>query len=852
MGRLVLLLAAVLTAASASAAPRCDVSALSGLASCVAKATKALRRCTTKSGALCQTDAKATGAADRLASKLRKRCDAAAITAAGYPPPADPAFLAARLRQTCLGNAAALVARGTDASTDARCADVLAASGATVAVTTFRERAACLRQGTRCDQERVEPRLRAIERRAGRKSTKRCGDGVGQPVVFSATSQADCAVDEALPNWSYCARTSADALVDLWGLAAARPHGSVAGQISSYDRSGGNLDFGLGDDAAPFLAALGLPANFRLDHSYLGRDGERFVVFDESGPGVVWRIWMTGIDALLGADAGLAGDIAFHLDDEPTPRLVLTRNDLFSGTVAPFLAPLAGNQTVSSGGFYAMTPIPFARRLRITTSHVPHWLHVSFSRLPQRQAVASFDPTLDVSAVAAQLAKAGDPSTTVSPASTEDVAVSVAAGATQALWSTAGAGTIVRFELLAPAGADVPLGLRLRGTFDDQTTIDAPVDELFGSSLGGGAKGFAFGRDGDRYYCYFPMPYATNAAFELRNDGAAPVDGWTARIGTVPQRPNGPIRHLYAMGRSASLAPDGRDYLLADVAGTGHVVGVALTSGCGAEGQCQLPTLPGQDGTHLEGDERITIDDNRWPQIHGTGLEDFFSGGFYYVRGAFGLPTHGNPAQAPVTSPRRPGRNLRSSYRVLLGDTIPFSSRLHLAIEHGGENDVPAEMSSVVYWYGAPAATLVASDHIDVGDPASEATHALVAEGRTDETLDSRFRGDDSNVAYEESGMTASVTRFEVSIEGMNNGVRLRRLTALTEGGQRARVSVDGAFAGIWQTSEVNTVLRWAEVEFEVPAVLTAAKHRITVEIDATASPMPWHAFDYTALSQVP
>ena len=70
--------------------------------------------------------------------------------------------------------------------------------------------------------------------------------------------------------------------------------------------------------------------------------------------------------------------------------------------------------------------------------------------------------------------------------------------------------------------------------------------------------------------------------------------------------------------------------------------------------------------------------------------------------------------------------------------------------------------------------------------------------------------------------------------------------------GQVRSEPVDGAFAGIWQTSEVNGVLRWAEIELELPAVLTAGKSRIAIEIDATASPVPWHAFDYTALSHVP
>jgi hypothetical protein len=65
-------------------------------------------------------------------------------------------------------------------------------------------------------------------------------------------------------------------------------------------------------------------------------------------------------------------------------------------------------------------------------------------------------------------------------------------------------------------------------------------------------------------------------------------------------------------------------------------------------------------------------------------------------------------------------------------------------------------------------------------------------------------------------------------------------------------VLVDGEFAGVWRTSEVNPVLRWAEPEFELPAALTASKGRIAVELDATDSPTPWTAFGYVVASHVP
>jgi hypothetical protein len=530
------------------------------------------------------------------------------------------------------------------------------------------------------------------------------------------------------------------------------------------------------------------------------------------------------------------------------------RQALFADGTPPFVAPLAGDLTLSSGGFYSIVPIAFARRLRISTSTVPNWVQLTFSRLPPDQAVASFDPAEDTTTVANLLAQAGDPSTTVTPATTDDVAVSVAAGAEQVLWEREGFGTIVRLELFGPAGSDLPTGLRLQGVFDDAPApqIDVPLDDLFGASLGAGARSQGFGLDGDRWYFYLPMPFASGARLVLHNDGTDAFSGWQLRVGAVDALASEPPAHLHAVGRVAHLLPDGDDYVLLDATGAGHVVGVVLTAGCGAAGQCQLPNISDLDGAHLEGDERITIDGSRWPQIHGTGLEDFFSGGFYFLTGAFTLPTHGNPVQVPGTSPRRPGLNLRSAYRLFLGDAIPFRDGIRLAIEHGPTNDVPAEFSSAVFYYAEGGARSTETDRLSLGDASSQAAHGLEVEESTVIALTSAFRGDASSVNGSFTGMTARLMRFQLAIDPQNRGVRLRRLTDLAAGTQRALVTVDGAAAGWWQTADVNPFKRWADVDFEIPAALTEGKSSVDVVVDAALSPHPWTAFEYVALSHLP
>jgi hypothetical protein len=683
-------------------------------------------------------------------------------------------------------------------------------------------------------------------RRARARIARPAGRGIGLALVallaLGCSDRAQPAPPASLPPFGI------DALTDLAGLAELRPPGWRVEQVSSYDRTGGNADLGVGPDTAALFARLGVPP-VELDNSFLYRDGDRFVIFDALGPGLVDRIWMTGLDALF--QGTLTGDIAFELDDEPTPRLRLTRSEMFSGTRAPFLFPLAGDDAVSSGGFYSVVPIPFARHLRITTSNVPNWVHVTWTRLPPGTALASFDPAADTSEAAQRLAATGADPKGIAADEEKSIALDVAAGASSTLWTRDGPGTVLAFELLAPPGHDIPTGLRLQARFDGaaEPQIDAPLDDLFGASLGPAAKSIAFGRDGDRFYLYLPMPFHERAELVLRNDGTASFDGWQAHLEALHRVLGQNPGLLHAASRAAHLEPDGQDYTMLDTEGTGHVVAVVVNAGCGAVGQCQLPQLPGTDGSHLEGDERIFVDGSRSPQIHGTGFEDFFSGGFYFVRGAFTLPTHGNPAQVPTTSPRRPGLNLRSAYRLFLGDAILFQGAIRLGIEHGPTDDVPAEMSSLVYYYAGLRPSLRETDRVEIGDATSESAHAFSADGRVDRTLQSQFPGDDTPAPVTASGVEAVRTRFRVAIDPGNAGVRLRRTADMAQGRQSAAVTVNGKPAGTWLSALINPNFRFADLDFDLPPELTRGESSLDVELDASGSEAPWTAYGYAVLS---
>jgi hypothetical protein len=102
------------------------------------------------------------------------------------------------------------------------------------------------------------------------------------------------------------------------------------------------------------------------------------------------------------------------------------------------------------------------------------------------------------------------------------------------------------------------------------------------------------------------------------------------------------------------------------------------------------------DGTWkiLEGDERMWIDGESKPSWHGTGLEDYFNGAWYYAE-LFDLPLHGLLQRAAMNT---------TQYRFHLPATVPFHKSLEFSFEFGEANRAKGLISTVAYWYQAEPA----------------------------------------------------------------------------------------------------------------------------------------------------
>ncbi len=395
-----------------------------------------------------------------------------------------------------------------------------------------------------------------------------------------------------------------------------------------------------------------------------------------------------------------------------------------------------------------------------------------------------------------------------------------------------------------PAVVDILMNSRIVATWDDaiRPQINVPLGGFFGSQFGPKRiKGLPVGMDGDRMYCWFPMPFADNARITLVNDSDHAIDDLSYRVAYSPRAQsdlNG-VAHFHAKHNEAQPAEPGRDYVILDETGAGHLVGV-------------VHSMRGPSLGYLEGDERVHIDGNLTPALYGTGSEDFYNGGFYFNRGRFSLPTHGNPTMegTPIAT---------DMYRFLVGDVIPFTTSIKVGMQHGGNNDTnDTGISSIAFYYKRRQPLAALTDELDVGEATSEAEHNYTHAGSVwHGRLNDEYEGDDDDIAISDDGRRFGATPdagsdFTVAIDPCNTGVLLRRRMNYFYPRQEAEVYVDGELAGIWYDAGNNITHRFRDSEFMIPASLTQAKSNISLEIRNVSPTARWTEYRYWVYTMFP
>lgn len=420
------------------------------------------------------------------------------------------------------------------------------------------------------------------------------------------------------------------------------PADYVAGMVSTWDRSGGNRD------ADNFLLV----------------QGERVVLADLEGPGVITRLW----------SASPTGRVRIFLDGATEPMVDVTAKELFSGDIAPFLKPLVG----SHPGGYSYVPIPFAHRCRIElvaessgSSPGPaparYW-QVSFRRYPVGTAVQSLTLPLSPAVLSAwpSAESLGGPPEAGGACQPRKLTLLPRGRREVEAFRFEGSGYLYGFELKAAED----YYLRVFWDGEPSPSLELPV---------------WFSR------IPFAMPFGRQAVILLACDGPCAADTVSLELTVCPaaavseNRLHGWYHQEWTRPHQGPNLSAEHNYPVLRVADRGLYVGTWLM------------VWNKYFIWWGEGDEMVFVDGEDWPPaFHGTGTEDYFDGAWT----EFGRSPFAGTVLQNSLGKFYAGRTL--AYRWHRADPIPFQRSLHFSFEHGQQtNDLDNLYASLAFWYQA-------------------------------------------------------------------------------------------------------------------------------------------------------
>lgn len=290
--------------------------------------------------------------------------------------------------------------------------------------------------------------------------------------------------------------------------------------------------------------------------------------------------------------------------------------------------------------------------------------------------------------------------------------IPIPAGETVDLASLSGPGIIKHIWLtLNTKDPFIRRNAVIRMYWDGEThpSVESPLGDFFGQGWGeeynfASLPLAAAPKNGRALNCYFPMPFGDGARITIENQSDLDITSfyyyvdyevhtsmpasagrfhacWNREITGV--HPEEGETEWGVIGSQGPNKTDEHNYVFADIKGKGHFIGINY-----------YVESPGPMW-YGEGDDMWMIDGEGWPgSLHGTGTEDFFNSAWcpneLYAHPYFGY------ARIP-DNPSWLGRT--HCYRFFMEDPIYFEKSLRASIEHGHNNNLTLDLSTVSYWY---------------------------------------------------------------------------------------------------------------------------------------------------------
>ncbi|MCC7440603.1 MAG: DUF2961 domain-containing protein [Bdellovibrionales bacterium] len=595
--------------------------------------------------------------------------------------------------------------------------------------------------------------------------------------------------------------------------------GWITRSITSHDPRGGN-----GDNQS---------GGFAME------DGYR-VLFHGKGEGRILRLWMTAnAETQVPTDYQELWIIADGITVFRGKPL-----DLFEGR-AGWRSPLVMGQQESSGAFLSQLPVPYLGEAKVLFKGAPHYFQITY----REGDGAAHGPTAE------ELTRFLAEDWVAATPTAETQSYPLALAAQEARVVAQGPTLISRLSVDLESGSRLPeLWVAVERSGDSAETLAAkavPASFFFGLGTRGGHgadRGWATYRSAltaadeaeARLHSRTPLPLQRDEALVfLHLPRTTPTEGLPTALRFEAQ-----VSEERLPDTGARLFLQYRDQQGAGEATTLPVAETEKPVQLLSFVQELIDGKPG-DRLYLEGDEMIRTDGMRYPVQLGTGTEDYYNGGWYFL-GAHGNPLAGQP-RFVVNDPEDGWARARyehSLYRHHVMDPIVSRRGLRFGFEPGPDGAYsPLRLRTLALGYTfedrvklLERATFAPADTL-------ERVSAWDAEaGLQPAPFRARMRRDSREIAF----------RCPQAADGRGSadGLLLTREYDAREGGQEAviRVGVHGRELGRFHEAYANPHRRRAEDA--VWLTLRADDCQggtLRLQVDATASPAPFSEGRYEA-----
>lgn len=463
-------------------------------------------------------------------------------------------------------------------------------------------------------------------------------------------------------------------------------------QESSYDRRS------VSPDATGWFANDDGWGVIRVDE----KDGRKEkVMFDEAGPGVITRIWITTLDK--------RGTWRFYFDGSSTPGWTIPAYDLMQIGIPSLgrglLQPHTSYSPEGKGGNTLFLPIPYAKSCKVTfedeadVNPTPKYYHFNFRKYPKGTVIETFsdvvikrandkiaaidrillNPPHKKNARLISFTKLLEPETSL--------VVDLPEGEFGVYHVT--------FKINPDADqdqyAEIMRKIIFQANFDGKDTVWVPLSDFSGGGMGAPkVESWFLDADGDGYVASrWLMPYRKTGTLTLKNLNTRPVEvTLNATVSKLPwdkrslyfhsswKQERGIMIHKWDEGDLC------KDWNFTTIQGKGVYKGDLLSL---------FNHAPAWYG---EGDEKIWVDDDTFPSHFGTGTEDYYNSSWAPVV-PFHTPFGGAP-RADIDS----SHGYNAFFRTRNLDGIPFKKNFRFDIEMMGWQRGTVDYATTTYWYG--------------------------------------------------------------------------------------------------------------------------------------------------------